>query len=95
MDSDGLFDRAAQLSYYFILALFPLLIFLSALLGVVFAGKAQLYYDLLGYLHRTMPTSAYELVRATVDEITVGASGNKLSLGLAAAFGQRRRAWTH
>ena len=27
MDSDGLFDRAAQLSYYFILALFPLLIF--------------------------------------------------------------------
>jgi membrane protein len=86
MDRDGLFDRAAQLSYYFILALFPLLIFLSALFGFVFSGRAELYQDLLSYLQRSMPTSAYELVRGTVDEITVEASGNKLSLGLAAAL---------
>jgi membrane protein len=86
IDSDNLFDRAAQLSYYFILALFPLLIFLSALFGVIFAGRAELYHDLLSYLQRSMPTSAYQLVRATVDEITIGASGNKLSLGLAAAL---------
>jgi membrane protein len=86
MDSDGLFDRAAQLSYYFILALFPLFIFLSAVLGLVFAGRAELYHDLLQYLQRSMPSSAYQLVRGTVDEITIGASGNKLSLGLAAAL---------
>ena len=86
IDSDGLFDRAAQLSYYFIVALFPLLIFLSSLIGIVFAGRAELYYDLLQYLQRSMPTSAYQLVRATVDEITIGASGNKLSIGLAAAL---------
>jgi membrane protein len=86
IDSDAIFDRAAQLSYYFILALFPLLIFLSALLGVFFSGRTELYYDLLNYLQRSMPTSAYQLVRGTVDEIAKGASGNKLSLGLAAAL---------
>lgn len=86
IDSDGLFDRAAQLSYYFLLSLFPLLICLSALLGIVFAGKTELYHDLLRYLQSAMPNSAYQLVRATVDEITIQASGNKLSLGLAAAL---------
>jgi membrane protein len=55
IDSDAIFDRAAQLSYYFILALFPLLIFLSALLGVFFSGRTELYYDLLNYLQRSMP----------------------------------------
>ncbi|HYP08248.1 MAG TPA: YihY/virulence factor BrkB family protein [Bryobacteraceae bacterium] len=86
IDSDALFDRAAQLSYYFLLALFPLLICLSALLGFLFAGKAELYHDLLRYLQSAMPSAAYQLVRATVDEITIGASGNKLSLGLAATL---------
>ncbi len=32
---DDVFGRAAQLSYYFLLALFPLLIFLTSLIGLV------------------------------------------------------------
>ena len=35
---DDVLDRAAQLSYYFLLSLFPLLIFLSAVLGQVSEG---------------------------------------------------------
>ena len=33
IDKDDVLGRAAQLSFYFLLALFPLLIFVSAVLG--------------------------------------------------------------
>lgn len=85
-NKDDVLGRAAQLSYYFLLALFPLLIFISALLGQTFAGNADLYYDLLAYLQAVMPGSAYRLVRTTVDEITIGSSGGKLSFGLLATL---------
>jgi membrane protein len=83
---DDVLGRAAQLSFYLLLALFPLLIFLSAVLGRVFAGNADLYHDLLDYLQTVMPGSAYRLVRTTIDEITLGSSGGKLSLGFAATL---------
>jgi len=86
IDKDDVTGRAAQLSFYFLLALFPLLIFVSSLLGTLFAGDADLYRDLLRHLQQVMPASAYQLVRATVDEITMGASGSKLSIGLAATL---------
>lgn len=86
VDTDDVPGRAAQLSYYFLLALFPLLIFCSALIGTLFANNVELYQDLLGYLRSVMPYSAFELVRNTVDEITTGASGNKLSLGFIATL---------
>jgi membrane protein len=52
----------------------------------VFAGQGELYRELLGYLREVMPRSAYDIVQATVDEITVGASGSKLSIGLLVAL---------
>jgi len=83
---DDVLGRAAQLTFYLLLALFPLLIFLSAVLGLVFAGNRDLYHDLLNYLQSVMPPSAYGLVRATVDEITVDSGRGKLSFGLAATL---------
>jgi membrane protein len=84
IERDDVSGRAAQLSFYFVLAMFPLLIFLSAVVGQVFAGNSEIYYNLLGRLRAVMPESAYQLVRQTVDEITIGASGRKLSFGLVA-----------
>jgi membrane protein len=83
---DDVLGRAAQLSFYFLLALFPLLIFISAVIGRTVAGDADLYRDLIGYLASVMPASAFQLVRATLDEIAAGASGGKLSAGLVAAL---------
>jgi membrane protein len=42
--------------------------------------------ELYAYLARILPVSAYELVRATVDEISKGSSTGKLTLGLIIAF---------
>ncbi len=81
-----IFDRAAQLSYYFLLALFPLLLFMMTLLGY-FAGKSvEVRAKLISYLARVMPGSAIELVQATLDEITQARSGSKLSIGILAAL---------
>jgi|SRR5215813_1904730 len=78
--------RAAQLSYYFLLALFPLLIFLVTLLGYFAASGSQLRESLLNYLATVMPYSAIELVRTTLDEVTAGRGGGKLSFSLFAAL---------
>lgn len=83
---DDVLGRAAQLSFYFLLSLFPLLIFFSSVLGSVFAGNRDLYYDLLSYLQSVMPPTAYSLVRATVNEIAVDSGRGKLSLGLVATL---------
>jgi len=83
---DRIFGRAAQLSYYFLLALFPLLLFLVNILGYL-AQEGTLFRDrLLLYLAAVMPGSAFTLVRATVDEISVSSGTGKLSFGLLAAL---------
>jgi membrane protein len=81
-----IFDRAAQLSYYFLLALFPLLLFMMTLLGYFAGTSGELRDKLISYLGRVMPGSAIELVHTTLNEITQARSGSKLSLGLLAAL---------
>ena len=81
-----IFTRAAALSYYFLLALFPLLLFLTAVLGYFAEAGTELRQNLLNYLASIAPRSASQLVRATVEEITAGAGGGKLSFGLLAAL---------
>jgi membrane protein len=81
-----LFTRAAALSYYFLLALFPLLIFLTSMLGYFAESGTELRTNMLRYLGSVAPRSASQLVRTTVEEITEGATGGKLSFGLLAAL---------
>src|SRR5512147_553470 len=66
---DDIPGRAAQLSYYFLLSLFPLLICLSALLGYFFAAETRLEQRLLGYLGSVMPSAAFDVVRVTMDDL--------------------------
>src|ERR1700750_3358710 len=72
-----LFTRAAALSYYFLLALFPLLLFLTAALGYFAEGGTELRKSMLDYLSSVAPRTASTLVRSTVAEITEGAGGGK------------------
>src|SRR4051812_11565693 len=81
-----LLTRAAALSYYFLLALFPLLIFLTAALGYFADAGTELRKSLLDYLSSIAPRAASALVRATVAEITENADTGKLSFGLLAAL---------
>jgi membrane protein len=86
VQDDNVFGRAAQLSYYFLLALFPLLLFLVSLLGFFAKAGSELRNELLSYLAAVMPGAAVTLVHTTLEEVSAAASGGKLSFGLIAAL---------
>jgi membrane protein len=80
------FGRAAQLSYYFLLALFPLLLVLINVLGFLAQQGTEFRSKLISYLAAVMPSSAVALVQTTLDEISMASGGGKVSLGLLAAL---------
>jgi membrane protein len=81
-DSADVFNRAAAVAFYFSFALFPLLLFLVTLAGIVLDNTETLRHDLYRYLYQIMPVSAYNLVKDTLDEIIENSSGGKLTLGI-------------
>jgi len=86
INDDDVFGRAAQLSYYFLLALFPLLLVLINLLGFMAQQGTEFRIKLISYLGAVMPSSAVALVHTTLDEISAASGSGKLSLGLLAAL---------
>ena len=86
INGDDVWGRAAQLAYYFLLALFPLLIFLTATLGLMLGSGEGLRQSLFNYLSQVMPGSAFQLVNTTMTEITGASNAGKLSFGLLATL---------
>lgn len=79
---DNVLDQAAQLGYYFLLALFPLLILLVSIFGLVLGSKENLYIDLLFYLNSILPTSAFQLVASILNEVRDNSTGTTLSFSI-------------
>jgi len=75
-------SSAAQVAFYFSFAFFPLLLFLISLFGLVLESTEDLRTELYQYLAQLMPSSAYQLVQTTMDEIIETSSGGKLTIGL-------------
>lgn len=83
---DQVFGVAAELAYYFLFSTFPLLLFLTALLGYV-VQDIDLRSRLFAFLTEVVPSSAaLELIRNTLEEVVAERGGGKISLGLAAAL---------
>jgi len=80
-DTD-IFNYAAQVAFYFSFAFFPLLLALVSTIGLVLESTEGLKQELYVYLSQIMPSSAYDLVHKTLDEIVETSSGGKLTLGL-------------
>lgn len=85
-NNDRVFGRAAELSYYFLLALFPLLIFMTSVIGITLGSDIGMRQELFSYLSRIMPPSAFQLVNDTMIEVSESSGGGKLSFGLLAAL---------
>lgn len=83
---DDVFGRAAQLAYYFLLALFPLLLFLISILGAVVGENSQMQADLFRYLGNVLPSDAGKLVQETVKGAIEASGGGKISFGILAAI---------
>ncbi len=77
---DDVLGHSAQLAFYFLFALFPMLIFLAALVG--YLPIPHLLDRLIDYLSQVLPTIAIVLVRQTLLEITRMQRSGLLSFGL-------------
>jgi membrane protein len=78
---EHLFVFAAGLSYYFVLSLFPLLVFLASLLGYV--PIPHLFDGLLSLMARLIPGDGMSLVRNIVSDVVNHKHHHVLTLGLA------------
>jgi membrane protein len=85
INDDEVLTRSAALAYYFVSALFPMIFFLMAMLGL-FAQSHDLQSSLLNYTARFMPEDAYRLVQKTLQEIANSSTGLKLAFGLVLAL---------
>ncbi|MEP6925077.1 MAG: YihY/virulence factor BrkB family protein [Pyrinomonadaceae bacterium] len=83
---DGLLDSAAQLAYYFLFSLFPLLIFLTSIFGFIVGSDNKLQKNLFTYLGTVLPSSALDLVSSVIKEVSQASSGGKLTIGLLLAL---------
>jgi len=86
INRDDTFGDAAKLAYYFLLALFPLLIFLTSGIGLIVGAGTGMRSTLFAYLARVMPGSAFHLIDATMSEISNASGAGKLSFGFLAAL---------
>jgi membrane protein len=71
---DRIPSLAAETAYYFFFSLFPLLLFLTPLLGLVGNGQ-QLMESLIGRLSATMPPDTLSLLRRVLGEIITSSGG--------------------
>ncbi len=79
---DAVLGNAAQVAFYFTFALFPLLLFLMSLFGIILSDREDLKQELFTLLGQVMPESAFDLVRTTLTEVTANSGGGKLTIGI-------------
>ena len=84
LSADEVVDRAAALAYYFLFAIFPTLLFLTSLLGLL--PLPGLMERLLDYVDRAVPPDAASILGRTLEEIQAGARRGLLSIGAIAAL---------
>lgn len=85
-NDDDIYNRAYELAYNFLIAVFPLLLFLMALFGLSVSEGAKLRYDLFRYFQEILPPLAYNLLQQTVTDVIQRSNGGKLTFGLLLAL---------
>lgn len=86
MNEDRIFGHAAELGFYFLFSLFPMLLCATSILGLVLRSAHQVYDKLLSYMALVVPASAFDMVLQTFNQTTAHASSGKITFGLAVAL---------
>lgn len=79
---DRVLDEAAVLSFYCLLAVFPFLLFLVALLGLMLHSAHTVHLALHRYLTQIAPASASDLIDSTLRQISLGSHKSTVWLSL-------------
>ena len=81
---DNIFDGAAALGFYLMLAIFPAVIFVMALIPYLPIGQVD--RAIMDLLRQALPPSAADMFTGVVAEVTSKQSGGLLSFGLIGAL---------
>jgi membrane protein len=84
--ANNVFGRAAELAFYFLFALFPLIFFMMTLFGLFASHRVELQNNLLSFFADFLPPSAFQLLKRVASEITVHATHRKLIFGVVSAL---------
>jgi|SRR5208337_1371153 len=84
--ANNLFGRAAELAFYFLFALFPLILVMMTLFGLFASRRVELQNDLLSYFAYFLPPTAFQLLRTVATDVATNASGGKLTFGIVFAL---------
>jgi len=84
--SNNSLGRASELAFDFLFALFPLILLMLTFFGLFASRGAELQSDLLSYFADFLPATAFQLLRTTVAQLAVNASGGKLTFGIVFAL---------
>ncbi len=85
IERDDCFGMAAQLSFYFLLAFFPFLIFLSALIGFTLSDP-KLIHKILMELQNFLPEETHNAVRKIALDLITVENSELMSLGILLAL---------
>ncbi|WP_269411007.1 YihY/virulence factor BrkB family protein [Lentibacillus daqui] len=80
--SERFYDQSAQMAYYFMLSLFPFLIFVFSLIGFLRVDPDTI----LEMVEPFAPQATYNVIRNTLESILAKGQGQWLSFSLIAAF---------
>lgn len=85
-DDDEVLTRSSSLSYYFLLALFPMLLFLVSLIGIVAGPHSEFREAVVSTLGNFAPGSATGLIRNVLSQTVKSSGGLKLGIGILGAL---------
>jgi membrane protein len=79
---DDIFGKSSEIAYNLLFALFPLLLFLLAILGFMAGPGSAIRESILGGLSRQLPPAVSQLIGKTLTEVTKAAGSGKITLGV-------------
>lgn len=82
INDDDVLGRAGQIAYGFVFAVFPLFMFLLAILGIVAGPHSSIQQHLVMESTDAMPPAAAQVVQHVIRETTRASGSGKLSFGL-------------
>ncbi len=79
---DDIFGKSSEIAYNLLFALFPMLLFLLAIFGLMAGPGSAMRDNVVGMLSRNLPQGAADLVAKTLAEVSKAAGSAKITVGV-------------
>jgi membrane protein len=84
--STDLPGAASELAFNFLLALFPLILFMLALFSLFATHRSQLQYSLMSYFRDMLPPAAFEMLNKITNQMAANSHSRKFTFGIVVAL---------